>query len=240
MTPSIEEVIGYTFRDKELLLEALTHKSYAFERDADGHNERLEFLGDSVLSVVVARLLFNEHPGEDEGRLSKHRASLVSRASLARWAERIELGVHLRLGSGEESTGARSRPSLLANALEAVIGAVFIDGGFDSADAFVHRCFLDEMADFVETDFKSRLQELVQKRHQRMPDYTIVQATGPDHDKTFHVEVSFASKTLGTGSGKTKKEAEQEAARDALQRIENKRGGAARKPAKGKRPSAQG
>lgn len=238
MTPSIEEVIGYTFRDKELLLEALTHKSYAFERDIEAHNERLEFLGDSVLSVVVARLLFDEHPEEDEGRLSKHRASLVSRASLARWAERIELGVHLRLGTGEESTGGRSRPSLLANALEAVIGAVFIDGGFDAADDFVHRCFLDERGAFVETDFKSRLQEMVQKRHQSMPDYAILNATGPDHDKTFTVEVSFGSKSLGTGTGKTKKEAEQEAARDALLRLEKKRADAARKS--GKRSRARG
>jgi ribonuclease-3 len=222
MRPSIEEIIGYRFRNTELLLEALTHKSYAFERDAEKHNERLEFLGDSVLSVVVARLLFDDHPEEDEGRLSKHRASLVSRASLARWADRINLGPHLRLGSGEESTGGRTRPSLLANALEAVIGAVYVDGGFDEAHDLVHRCFLDEREEFVESDFKSRLQELVQKRHQSMPTYIILKATGPDHDKTFSVEVAFGKKTLGTGAGKTKKEAEQEAARDALIRFENR------------------
>jgi len=224
MTPSIEEVIGYKFRNSGLLLEALTHKSYAFEQESEGHNERLEFLGDSVLSVVVARLLFDEHPEENEGRLSKHRASLVSRASLAQWAESIDLGPHLRLGSGEESTGGRTRPSLLGNALEAVIGAVYVDGGFGEASDFVHRCFLDTRGEFVETDFKSRLQELVQKRHQSMPEYTILKATGPDHDKTFHVEVSFATKKLGEGSGKTKKEAEQEAARDGLERFKSKSG----------------
>ncbi|PCI40474.1 MAG: ribonuclease III [Elusimicrobia bacterium] len=222
MTPSIEEVIGYQFRNPETLREALTHKSFAFERDTGVHNERLEFLGDSVLSVIVARLLFDEHPEEDEGRLSKHRASLVSRASLAKWAESIDLGPHLRLGSGEESTGGRTRPSLLGNALEAIIGAVYVDGGFDAAYAFVHRCFLDERGEYVESDFKSRLQELVQKRHQSMPEYAILKATGPDHDKTFHVEVTFGAKALGEGSGKTKKEAEQEAARDALQGYEKK------------------
>ncbi len=222
MTTSIEEVIGYRFRNSDVLQEALTHKSFAFEQNKEGHNERLEFLGDSVLSVVVARLLFDEHPEEDEGRLSKHRASLVSRASLAQWAESIDLGRYLRLGSGEESTGGRTRPSLLGNALEAVIGAVFVDGGFDAANDFVHRCFLDERGEFIETDFKSRLQELVQKRHQSMPEYAILKATGPDHDKTFNVEVTFGAKKLGEGTGKTKKEAEQEAARDALQRFSEK------------------
>lgn len=220
----LEELVGHRFRDPSLLEEALTHKSYAYERSALRHNERLEFLGDSVLAAVVAHRLFLDHPGEDEGRLSKHKASLVSRPTLARWADSVGLGAHLRLGAGEESTGGRVRPSILSNALEALIGALYLDGGYEAARKFVESRFLLARDEFVETDFKSRLQEVVQKRHKVPPEYRLVETSGPDHDKTFQVAVIVGSKTLGGGSGKTKKEAEQDAARDALKRLSKRAG----------------
>lgn len=215
----IEAVVGYRFKDGALLQEALTHKSYAFERGAPRHNERLEFLGDSVLAAVVAHRLFDLYPGEDEGRLSKMKAALVSRATLARWSADMGLGAHLLLGSGEESTGGRERPSILSNALEALIGAVYLDGGYRQASQFIHRRLLAQDESIVETDYKSRLQEIVQKRFKTPPDYRLVKATGPDHDKTFSVKVQMGGEVLGSGKGKSKKEAEQAAARDALQNL---------------------
>lgn len=217
MPASIEEIVGYTFGEPELLQEALTHKSHAFENGSARHNERLEFLGDSVLAAVVAEHLFVIHPDDDEGRLSKIKAHLVSRATLARWAEDIGLGRFMRLGAGEESTGGRNRPSILSNALEAVMGAVYIDGGYDKAKRFIHRCFLDQTEKFEESDYKSCLQEIVQKRHKVPPSYQLLETTGPDHDKTFLVRVKIGSRRMGTGKGKTKKEAEQAAAQDALE-----------------------
>ncbi|MBI3299500.1 MAG: ribonuclease III [Elusimicrobia bacterium] len=219
---SAEELVGHGFRDPSLLEEALTHKSYAYERGTQRNNERLEFLGDSVLAAVVAHRLFLDHPGDDEGRLSQLKASLVSRPTLARWAEQCGLGPHLKLGSGEETTGGRERPSILSNALEAVIGALYLDGGYAAARGFVESRFLAERDDFVETDFKSRLQELVQKRSKTPPEYRLVDTAGPDHDKTFEVTVLAGNRTLGGGKGKTKKEAEQDAARDALRRMTRK------------------
>lgn len=217
--PSLEDLVGHRFRDPALLAEALTHKSYAYEQGALRHNERLEFLGDSVLAAVVAHRLFLDHPDEDEGRLSKQKASLVSRPTLARWAEECALGKHLKLGSGEETTGGRVRPSILSNALEAVIGALYLDGGYEAARRFVETRFLAAKGEFVESDFKSRLQEVVQKRHKVPPEYRLVETTGPDHDKTFSVTVIVGAKSLGGGTGKTKKEAEQDAARDALRKL---------------------
>lgn len=222
--PSLEDLVGHRFRDPALLAEALTHKSYAYEFGSLRHNERLEFLGDSVLAAVVAHRLFLDHPGEDEGKLSKHKASLVSRTTLAKWAEDCHLGKHLKLGSGEETTGGRLRPSILSNALEAVIGALYLDGGYEAARSFVETRFLHAKGEFVETDFKSRLQEVVQKRHKVPPEYRLVETTGPDHDKTFQVTVIVGAKSLGAGSGKTKKEAEQDAARDALRKLTRKTG----------------
>lgn len=219
MPGPLEETIGYRFRRPELLEEALTHKSRAFEGGEERHNERLEFLGDSVLSAAVAHHLFESLPGENEGRLSKMKASLVSRGTLARWGMEIGLGDHVRLGSGEEATGGRSRPSILANALEAVIGAVYLDGGYEAARGFVDRCFLSRRPKFVETDFKSRLQEVVQKKYKVPPSYKLVRTAGPDHEKVFSVKVQIGAKTLGTGEGRTKKEAEQAAAEDALRRL---------------------
>jgi len=216
---SLEETIGHRFRRPELFIEALTHKSYAFEKGARRHNERLEFLGDSVLAAVTAHRLFDQHPLEDEGRLSKMKAALVSRPTLTRWARKIGIGPHLKLGSGEEATGGRERSSILANAVEALIGAVYLDGGFKAAFGMVEGWLEEETAGLEEADYKSRLQEIVQKRHKAPPDYKMLRTMGPDHDKTFDVRVQFGSRVLGTGHGKSKKEAEQAAARDALEKL---------------------
>jgi len=161
---AVQVLIGHRFRRPELLEEALTHKSHAFERGTGGHNERLEFLGDSVLAAVIAHRLFELHPDEDEGRLSKRKAAMVSRATLARWGGSTGIGRYLRLGSGEESTGGRERPSILSNAVEAIIGAIYLDGGYRAASSFVQRYFLEHHARFVEADHKSLLQETAQRR----------------------------------------------------------------------------
>ena len=219
MQDSLEEALGYRFRRPELLEEALTHKSYAFEKGGRRHNERLEFLGDSVLAAVTAHRLFERHPEEDEGRLSKMKAALVSRPTLTRWARKIRIAAYLRLGAGEEATGGRERASILANAVEALIGAVYLDGGYAPAFELVQLWLGEEAAGLEETDYKSRFQEIVQKRHKVPPEYKMVKTTGPDHDKTFTVRVQFGSKVLGTGHGKSKKEAEQDAARDALEKL---------------------
>jgi ribonuclease-3 len=216
---SLEEAIGYRFRDPALLKQALSHKSFASESGTVVYNERLEFLGDSVLAAVVAHQLFADYPGEPEGTLSKKKSSLVSRPSLATWAEELELGAHLYLGVGEETTGGRTRSSLLANALEALIGAIYLDGGYEAAAKFVRTWCAKTHGSLSETDHKSRLQEVLQKRHKSPPTYELSSAAGPDHDKTFHVLVRIGGRKLGEGSGKTKKEAEQAAARDALSRM---------------------
>ncbi len=161
---------------------------------------------------------------EDEGRLSKRKALLVSRPVLTRWAKDLDLGSYLLLGSGEENSGGRLRPSILANALEALIGAVYLDGGYAAASDFVHRWLLDQQAKLEETDHKSRLQEILQKRFKSPPVYDTVKATGPDHDKTFSVTVRLGRQTLGTGQGKSKKQAQQAAAADALERLRNESG----------------
>ena len=214
--PSLEDGIGFKFKKPELLQEALTHKSYASEQKLPAFNERLEFLGDSILAAVVAHELFERHPGEDEGRLSKMKALLVSRPSLAKWAADLDLGRYIRMGAGEETTGGRSRPSILANALEALIGAIYLDGGMDAAARFIRRWLRAQDEAPAETDHKSRLQEIIQKKHKVPPQYELTKAVGPDHDKTFQVTVRMGRAVLGTGSGKSKKEAEQAAAEDAL------------------------
>jgi len=218
----LEAAIGYRFRNPDLLALALSHKSYASESGSGADNERLEFLGDSVLAAVVAHQLYVEYPGEPEGTLSKKKSMLVSRPSLAAWAEEIGLGAHLYLGVGEESTGGRARQSLLANALEALIGAMYLDGGYAAAAAFVGEWCARKHGSLSETDYKSRLQELLQKTHKSPPTYELASAAGPDHDKTFAVMVRIGPRELGRGSGKNKKEAEQAAARDALSRIKSR------------------
>lgn len=222
----LEQRLGYSFRDRGLLVQALTHRSRAHE---DGHgpdatNESLEFLGDAVLGFVVADLVFQELPGTDEGQKSKVKASLVSFTALARVAEEIDLGAHLRLGRGEQKTGGRHKPVLLADACEAVLAAIYLDGGLAAARACILRLLtprFDEMraqgaALAGAGDFKSSLQEYLQARRQPPPVYRIIDQTGPDHDKVFTVDVHASERLLGEASGRSRKDAEQQAARVAL------------------------
>ncbi|MBI4062138.1 MAG: ribonuclease III [Elusimicrobia bacterium] len=216
MPRPLEEVVGYRFKDSGLLQQAMSHKSFASESGSGVHNERLEFLGDSVLASVVAHALYSDHPGEPEGSLSKKKSLLVSRSSLARWGEALAIGAYLRLGVGEESTGGRTRQSLLANAVEALIGAIYLDGGYEAAARFIREWYAGRRGSLLETDHKSRLQEILQKRHKSPPTYETTSTTGPDHDKVFVVLVRLGERALGRGVGKSKKEAEQTAACDAL------------------------
>jgi ribonuclease-3 len=223
---TLQAAVGYRFRDRGLLEHAMTHTSRANE-DASGgvmDNESLEFLGDAVLGFVVADLLFREFPEHDEGEKSKMKAILVSTATLARVAERLGLGDHLLLGRGEEKTGGRRKQALLADGYEALIAALYLDGGVEEARAFIVR----ELGSFVEElrrhgvsaqDYKSALQELVQGRNRPLPEYRVVGAVGPDHQKRFDVEVLVAGEPLARATGPSKKEAEQEAARLALSRL---------------------
>jgi ribonuclease-3 len=220
---TLQTAIAYRFRDRGLLEHAMTHTSRANEDVSGGvvDNESLEFLGDAVLGFVVADLLFREFPDCDEGEKSKMKAMLVSTATLARVAERLGLGDHLLLGRGEEKTGGRRKQALLADGCEALIAAMYLDGGIEQARAFIVRelgGFIDDLRrDGVSAqDYKSALQELVQGRNRPLPEYRVVGAVGPDHQKLFDVEVIVAGEPLARATGPSKKEAEQEAARIAL------------------------
>ena len=220
----LQKAIGYRFRDRGLLEHAMTHTSRANEDVSGGvvDNESMEFLGDAVLGFVVADLLFAEFPDFDEGRKSKAKASLVSTTALARLAERLGLGAHLLLGRGEEKTGGRRKQALLADGYEALIAAIYLDGGIEQARAFIAREVRDLLVEVRRggvsgRDHKSALQEFVQAREQPVPEYRLVSALGPDHQKLFQVEVVVNGQALATAAGTTKKEAEQEAARAALE-----------------------
>jgi ribonuclease-3 len=222
----IETRIGYRFKDRGLLEHALTHKSRAAEDVSGGvaDNESLEFLGDAVLGLIVADALFRQYPSYNEGQKSKIKASIVSTQALARQAEEIQLGDHLILGRGEEKTGGRFKQALLADAYEALIAAIYLDGGLDAAEAFLRRELKDAIdagadRNFVGQDFKSALQERVQALGRPLPEYRIAGETGPDHRKIFSIEVVVGGEVLAGASGKAKKEAEQEAARLALEKL---------------------
>jgi ribonuclease-3 len=224
---SLQAAIGYRFRDRGLLEHAMTHTSRANEDVTGGvvDNESLEFLGDAVLGFVIADTLFREFPDWDEGEKSKTKASMVSTFALAKQAERLHLGEHLLLGRGEEKTGGRRKQALLADTYEALIAAVYLDGGIDAARAFLTREFGTHISDARRggaggQDYKSGLQELVQARSQPLPEYRLVGTFGPDHEKRFEVEVLVAGESLAKASGPSKKEAEQEAARLALSRFQ--------------------
>jgi len=217
--------VGYVFHDRGLLEHALTHKSRAAE-DASGgvaDNESLEFLGDAVLGLVVADLLFHQYPDYTEGQKSKVKAAVVSTQTLARQAEEIRLGEHLILGRGEEKTGGRFKQALLADAYEALIAAIYLDGGLDAARAFLRRELKPAIdAGIAQTfapDYKSTLQERLQALGRPLPEYRLSGSEGPDHRKTFSIEVVVNGEVLGTATGRAKKEAEQEAARLALGRL---------------------
>ena len=223
MIKDLETAIGYRFRNITLLQNALTHSSYANERWHNSlmSNERLEFLGDSILGMVVAEYLFRTFPDRPEGELTRMRADMVCEKTLARVAAHIELGRHLMLGNGEEQGGGRSRDSILADAVESVIAASFLDGGMDAARQFIQKFVLVEVPvkQLHNADYKTALQELVQQKKNQTLSYALVGESGPDHDKRFEVEVSLNGRVIGTGSGSSKKRAEQMAAQNALNQM---------------------
>lgn len=212
-----EQRLGHTFQNKKLLQTAVSHSSYANEVRTRS-NERLEFLGDSVLSLVVAQYLFHRYPKLPEGELTKLRASLVCEKALCGFAEELRLGEELLLGKGEETTGGRERPSILADAFEAVLAAIYLDAGFETAERFVLRFVKAHLqhADEDTKDYKTQLQEIVQQNREERVRYVLVSETGPDHDKEFCVEIHLNRNVIGTGKGHSKKEAEQMAAKEAL------------------------
>lgn len=219
----LEEKIGYTFRDKDLLLTALTHSSFANERQSGGSSyERLEFLGDSILGLVTADFLFHCRPSLPEGRMTRLRAELVCEGSLYRVASELGLGAYMRLGRGEERSGGRERPSILADMVESLIAALYLDSGMDEARRFVVEKILSR-AEIGEShriaDYKTELQELVQRRSDQHISYEMTGQSGPDHNKVFTFQVSINGAPAGEGSGRTKKEAEQNAARRALEAL---------------------
>ena len=222
---TLETKLGYVFHNKALLENALQHSSYANEHRSSGmrSNERLEFLGDAVLGVVTADYLFHKHPDLPEGDLTRIRAALVCEESLHEVAQYLGLGEYLRLGRGEELGGGRRRPSILADATESVFAAVYLDGGMDAARDLIHRVLLDkEQEEQVEErrrDYKTELQELVQRKPDQTLRYEMVGSSGPDHARVFAFRVLLNGQVAGTGEGRSKKEAEQAAARCALERL---------------------
>jgi len=228
---ALVERLGLPVRDLALLQQALIHSSYLHEhRDlAAGHNERLEFLGDSVVSLAISDALYRRHPDDDEGVLSARRASIVSTAGLARLASRLELGEYLLLGEGESQRGVRRRPALLASAFEALVGALYLDLGFDAASGFVTALAAPELTSDRPLGSlkspKSRLQEYTQRLSGERPQYRVLDAVGPDHDKVFRVEVAVAGRVIGVGGGHSRRLAETQAAARAIEELRRTSGG---------------
>ncbi|MBI4283962.1 MAG: ribonuclease III [Chloroflexi bacterium] len=225
ISASLQQSLGVPFRDPFLLEQALIHSSYANENPglARGSNERLEFLGDAVLGLVAAETLYERFSALTEGQMTRLRAALVRRETLARFAHGVALGDHLYLGKGEEAGGGRQRQANLAGAFEAVIAAVFLDSGLDVARRFILKFLEPEIERAVRqdaaADYKSVLQEIIQAREQQTPAYVVTGAAGPEHDRVFKVEVRVSERVLGTGAGKSKKAAEADAARSALEKL---------------------
>jgi ribonuclease-3 len=222
----IPQRIGHAFKDTELLERALTHKSYANENKVPYHNERMEFLGDAVLGLVISENLMKLYPDSTEGDLSRLRAAVVSEPTLAAVSRKIGLGDYLLLGKGEDQTGGRNKDSLLADCLEALIAAVYLDAGKDAAESLIIRLFEEVIkktsASGGSLDYKTELQERCQEQLKQLPEYRIVSETGPDHQKQFEMEVWIRGQLAGRGVGKSKKEAEQRAAREALAMLSEK------------------
>jgi len=220
--PSLEEKIGYVFRDKSLAAEALTHKSYSHEhpKKAPAHNERLEFLGDSVLGLAVADYLFRLNTGHRESAMSKVKSFIVKGKILSDVARELSLGEHLLLGKGEDDTGGREKDSILSDALEAIIGAVYMDAGLEKARELVLRLLVGKMDDAMSSggvvDYKSDLQEICQMKFGVLPEYLLIKQGGEEHRKTFVYEVRISGKCYGKGKGRSKKDAQTEAAREAV------------------------
>ena len=221
----LEEKIEYNFKDKEVVFTAITHSSYANERKTKKlkYNERIEFLGDSVLSLVISEYLYKMYPNLPEGELTVTRAKIVCENSLSKCATDINLGKHLMLGKGEELSGGRSKMSILSDAFEALIGAIYLDGGFDTARGFILKYMENIIKSCVEGklfyDFKTQLQEIIQQNGEQHISYIVIDESGPDHNKTFKTEVRVNNVTIGQGNGHSKKESEQSAAKDALDKI---------------------
>lgn len=222
---ALQQALGVSFKDTSLLEQALAHSSYINENPdfTPASNERLEFLGDAVLGLIAAEKLYHQLPNLAEGGMTKLRAALVRQDTLARMARAISLGDYLYLGKGEETGGGRHKPVNLAGALEAVIAAVFLDQGLSTARDFTIRLLDEELLKVIRqgagVDYKSELQELIQARKQQIPTYYVTEATGPDHDRRFTAEIRVGEATLGKGSGRSKKAAETEAARSALEKL---------------------
>ena len=223
MIKDLEAAIGYRFGNIALLQNALTHSSYANERYHNSlmSNERLEFMGDSILGMVVAEHLYRNFPDRPEGELTRMRADMVCERALAEVANRLSLGDHLLLGHGEERFGGRNRDSILADAVESVIAASFLDGGMEAAGGFIRRFILTNVpvTRLQNRDYKTALQELVQQKKNQVLSYALVGESGPDHDKNFQVEVSLNGTVVGAGMGSSKKRAEQDAARAAMEHL---------------------
>lgn len=216
---TLEQKIEYTFTNKALLMEALTHSSYSNEGKAENNNERMEFLGDAVLGIVSAQYLFERFPDLPEGKLSKMRSSLVCTSSLSNFARELELGSYLLLGKGEQNSGGADRDSILENAFEALIAAIYLDGGMKPAKKHILRFLARDVEEHqvIFRDFKTTLQEVIQQNKDETLNYVITGESGPDHNKVFEAEVHLNSNVVGKGCGKTKKGAEQEAAKKALE-----------------------
>lgn len=223
MQPDFEARIGFSFRDKSILKNALTHSSYANENRGIGmpDNERLEFLGDSILGFVVAEHLFRLHPNKPEGELTRMRAELVCERNLARVARSIDLGAALYLGHGEIQNGGAGRDSILSDAMESVFAGVYLDGGFQPAKALIYRLILGQADDVPAKsgDYKTAFQELVQRKKNQVISYELVSESGPDHNKIFCVKVLLNDRVVGEGQGSSKKRAEQNAAKKAMENL---------------------
>ncbi len=226
MYSEFEAKIEYVFKNKELLIQALTHSSFSYENEKVKNNERLEFLGDAVLELCTSDFLYKKFNDFSEGQLTKLRASIVCEDNLAKISKQLQLGKYLRLGKGEENSNGRQRNSTLSDAFEAVIGAAYLDGGFDAAKALVHRLVTVDVnasqSIYFPNDYKTQLQEMVQQENGVPVSYKILEQFGPDHNKTFVAQVSQGNNILGKGKGKTKKEAEQQAAFEALEALDSK------------------
>lgn len=228
MNEALEELqgkIGYCFKNTDLLKQALTHSSFANEQKINKLKdyERLEFLGDAVLELVSSEFLFKENPQMPEGQLTKLRASMVCEPALAYCAKDIDLGSYLLLGKGEEATGGRHRSSITSDVMEAVIGAVFLDGGIEEAKKYIYRFILSDLENkILFLDSKTILQEEIQKKNDAQLRYELISESGPDHDKEFHVEAYLNDVLIGTGVGRTKKAAEQQAAYEALLKMKGR------------------
>jgi ribonuclease III len=222
----LEETIGFKFQNPALLGQALTHSSYVNEnpRTAPASNERLEFLGDAVLGMIIAEELYADFPACPEGELTQFRANIVRSGTLSRVAKTVDLGSYLLMGRGEETSGGREKTTNLEATLESLIGAAYLDAGYKITKELVLRLFAGEIRKATEasvcTDYKSRLQEIIQADYQKTPSYKLVDTKGPEHDRTFTVHALLENKVLGSGSGKSKKAAETEAARDAIEKLD--------------------